>query len=262
MNTGKNQLMAALGRDETCLGLWLGSASATVAEIAAHAGFDWVVLDAEHGPNDIGSLRDQLRVLESHVPVAVRLVTGTDWMIKQVLDLGIQTVLVPMVEDGPQARDLAQAMKYAPQGRRGVGAMVARVSGYGADTTYMARANDEVALMVQVESARAVANIDEIAGTEGVDAVFLGPADLATDMGLVGGYGPEATHPDVIAAMTHAAERTLAAGKHVGIFAGNLAQLAPYHALGARFIAVGSDVNLVRSAFEDRVAKAREILSE
>ncbi|MEY8099971.1 aldolase/citrate lyase family protein, partial [Falsihalocynthiibacter sp. S25ZX9] len=107
---------------------------------------------------------------------------------------GFQTVLVPMVETGAQAQELAQAMRYAPQGRRGVGAMVASVSGYGADTTYMANANQEVALMVQVESARAIENIDAIANTEGVDAVFIGHADLATDMGHVGGYGPEAMH--------------------------------------------------------------------
>ncbi|MEY8096276.1 HpcH/HpaI aldolase/citrate lyase family protein [Falsihalocynthiibacter sp. S25ZX9] len=262
MTTPKNELIAALRGDETCLGLWVGSASATVAEVAAQAGFDWVVLDGEHGPNDITSLRDQLRVLQGHVPVAVRVVTGADWMIKQVLDLGFQTVLVPMVETGAQAQELAQAMRYAPQGRRGVGAMVARVSGYGADTTYMANANQEVALMVQVESARAIENIDAIANTEGVDAVFIGPADLATDMGHVGGYGPEAMHPDVMAAMTHAAARIRAAGKPVGIFAGNTDQIAPFAALGARFIAVGSDVILMREAFASRATLARASLGK
>lgn len=262
MTAPKNQLIAALRRDETQLGLWLGTASTTVAEIGARAGFDWIVLDAEHGPNDITALRSQLRVLEPHVPVAVRLVTRSDWLIKQVLDLGIQTVLVPMVETGEQAEDLANAMRYAPMGRRGVGAMVARASGYGLDTEYMQNANDEVALMVQVESARAIENIDEIAGTEGVDAVFIGPADLATDMGYSGDYGPETAHPEVLAAMTHAAERIRAADKPVGIFAGSLEQVAPFHSLGARFIAVGSDVLLIREAFEKRANDARKLLKE
>ncbi|WP_380051986.1 HpcH/HpaI aldolase/citrate lyase family protein [Falsihalocynthiibacter sp. SS001] len=257
MTAPKNEIIAALKRGETQLGLWLGGASGTIAELAATAGFDWIVLDGEHGPNDLRSLRTQLRSLEPHVPVAVRLPVGADWMIKQVLDLGIQTVVVPMVETAEQAKELARAMRYAPVGNRGVGAAVARASDYGADADYMANANDEVALIVQVETAHAIENIDEISAVEGVDAVFIGPADLATDMGHVGGYGPDATHPEVMAAITHASARIRAAGKPVGIFAGSLSDIAPFHELGIQFMAVGSDVRLIREAFVDRIAKAR-----
>lgn len=261
MPAPENTLIAALRAGETQLGLWVGGASATIAEIAARAGYDWVVLDAEHGPNDLGALRDQLRALEAHVPVAVRLVSGADWMIKQVLDLGIQTVLVPMVETAEQAADLAQAMRYAPVGKRGVGAMVARASQYGNAADYMANANQEVALMVQVETALGLENIDAIAATKGVDAVFIGPADLATDMGHSGGYGPDAAHPEVMAAIQHAATRIHAAGKPMGIFAGSLEQVAPFHDLGARFIAVGSDVFLIRAAFQAHIATARGLIA-
>lgn len=260
MPAAKNHLFTALRKGETQLGLWVGGASATIAEIAARAGFDWIVLDAEHGPNDLSSLRDQLRVVEPYAPVAVRLSTGADWMIKQVLDLGFQTVLVPMVETKEQAEDLAAAMRYAPVGRRGVGAMVARVSGYGVEADYMANANQEVALMVQVETAKGIENIDEIAAVEGVNAVFIGPADLATDMGYLGDYNPDPMHPKVLDAITHAAQRIQAAGKPMGIFAANLDQIAPFHALGARFISVGSDVLIVQQAFKERVEQARAAL--
>lgn len=260
MPAPKNKLFNALRNGETQLGLWAGGASSTLTEIAAKAGFDWIVLDAEHGPNDMSSLRDQLRVAEPHVPVAVRLSTGADWMIKQVLDLGIQTVMVPMVETKQQAEDLAAAMRYAPIGRRGVGAMVARVSGYGVEADYMANANQEVALMVQVETALGIKNIDEIAAVEGVDAVFIGPADLATDMGYLGDYNPNPMHPDVFEAIVHAVDRIQAAGKPVGIFAATLEQIAPFHALGARFISVGSDVLIVQQAFKGRIEQARATL--
>jgi 4-hydroxy-2-oxoheptanedioate aldolase len=262
MAAPKNTLIDALRKDETQLGLWVGGASATIAEIAARAGYDWVVLDAEHGPNDLSTLRDQLRVLDGHVPVAVRLAIGADWMIKQVLDLGVQTVLVPMVETAEQAAELAQAMRYAPEGKRGVAPFGARVSHYGINSDYMANANQEVALMVQVETTRGLENIDAIAATKGVDAVFVGPADLATDMGHCGDYGPNAAHPDVMAAIKDAAIRIKAAGKPMGIFAGSLEQVAPFHEFGARFISVASDVRLIRTAFADQIATARGIIAD
>ncbi|MCV6824466.1 MULTISPECIES: HpcH/HpaI aldolase family protein [Halocynthiibacter] len=259
MPAPENALLRNLRSGNQQFGVWVGATSATVAEIIARVGLDWVVVDMEHAPNDLRSLRDQLRAFaigETHV--AVRLVADRDWMVKQVLDLGVQTVLVPMVETAEQAEKIARAMRYAPRGNRGVGAFVARAGGYGETPDYMSNANDEVALMVQIETRRGLDNLDDILSVDGVDAVFFGVADLATDMGLMGPNGADTTHPDLLDALNAAAEKVRAAQKPIGVFAASVEHALSYASLDAKFICIGSDVLMIREAFASRLEEAKQ----
>ena len=219
-------------------------AEANGAEMMGTAGFDWLLIDGEHAPNDLRSIRDQLAVLESSPSdVVVRVPVGETWMIKQVLDAGAQTLLVPMVESGAQARDLVAACTYPPAGRRGVGASSARASRFGGIPDYIRTADAQICLLVQVESRAGHAALDDILATEGIDGVFVGPADLAADMGHPG----DSAAPEVQAAIADILGRTAAAGKAPGIMClDDRAQV--YVDAGARFVAVGIDVLVLMGA--------------
>ena len=233
-----NQLKAALKRDEMQIGLWMGLRDRTVAEIAANAGFDCIVIDGEHGPYDIGAIEAQLQAISGRGAAAVvRVPAGEAWMLKQVLDLGAQSIVVPMVETAEEAERLVRATRYPPHGIRGLAAAVVRASGHNAEPDYAANANDEICLIVQAESRAAHRNIDAIAKVEGVDCVFIGPADLSIDMGHGGAMAPE-----VIEAIDDMTARIRKAGKAVGILAFDPDHMVHFAANGARFIAVGSDV--------------------
>lgn len=250
----ENQLKARLKAGEICRGIWLSLASAEVAEIAGGAGFDWCLIDCEHAPNSLDSVAHQLRALElMGVPAVVRPPVGETWVLKQLLDLGAQTLLVPMVDSADHAREMVAAVRYAPRGRRGVAAAIVRASQYGRRADYMARADEEICLIVQAESRAAMANLDEIAAVEGVDAVFIGPADLSADMGHPGA----ASHPDVVAAIEDGIARIHKAGKAAGILVGAEADMQKYAAQGVEFLGIGSDVALLRGAFDDVLARAR-----
>lgn len=240
-----NRFKAALKAGKPQIGFWLALANAYTAEIAGGAGFAWLLLDGEHAPNDIPLLTGQLQALSaspSH-PV-VRLPIGEIWMIKQVLDIGAQTILVPMVESGAQADMLAKAMLYPPHGMRGVGAALARASRFNAIPDYLQTANDEVCLLLQIESRAGLRSLEDIANTEGVDGVFIGPADLAADMGFLGKPGA----PEVQAAVEDGLKRIIATGKAAGILTSDLALARRYLDLGATFVAVGNDVTLFANA--------------
>jgi len=224
------------------IGLWLGLADPYTAELCATAGFDWLLVDGEHGPNDLRSMLGALQAIApypSH-PV-VRIPQGETALIKQVLEIGATTLLVPMVESADQARELVRAMRYPPAGVRGVGSGLARSSRWGALGSYLKAANEQVCLLVQVETAAALAQIDSIVAVEGVDGVFIGPADLSASMGHLGQPG----HPEVRAAIDHAIERILAAGKAPGILATDETLARHYIELGVRFVAVGVDATLL-----------------
>lgn len=243
-----NPFKAALRDGRLQIGLWVALAHPITAEIIGGAGFDWLLLDGEHAPNDIPLLMAQLQALEataSH-PI-VRVPIGEAWLIKQVLDIGAQTVLVPMVESADQARALVQAMRYPPHGIRGVGAALARASGYNRTPDYLATANDQVCLIVQIESRAGLSALDQIAEVEGVDGVFIGPADLAADLGHLG--RPAA--PEVQAAVEDALLRIQSKGKAAGILTGDRALAARYLELGALFVGVGNDVGLLGTAASD-----------
>ena len=247
----KNTLKTALASGDMLTGIWLNMASEAAAEMAGGAGFDWALIDGEHAPYDISAIQAQLRALAGFdISPVVRVPVGEAWVIKQVLDLGVETLLVPMVDSAEQAAAMVAATRYPPHGIRGVGAAVARASGFGRDTGYIAQVNDRICLMVQAESVAALDNLDAIAATDGVDSVFIGPSDLAADMGHPG--NPDA--PAVQAAIKDAITRIRAAGKVPGILDFNPDRFQMYRDLGVGFLAVTADVILLRAAMQERAA--------
>jgi len=242
----------ALKQGEMQIGGWMSFAEPVTAEIMGTAGFDWLVIDGEHAPNDIRSIRDQLMALaNSRAHPVVRVPVGETWLIKMVLDAGAQTVLVPIVESADQARELVRACRYPPTGARGVGAAASRATMYGQVGDYVQTADDEICLLVQVENRAGLAALDEILQVEGVDGVFIGPADLSTDMG----YRGDSTTPEVRATIADALKRIRAAGKAPGILGTNDEAVQAYRDMGAQFLAVGIDVMLLAQAARGLAAK-------
>ncbi|MAU53671.1 MAG: 2-keto-3-deoxy-L-rhamnonate aldolase [Roseovarius sp.] len=250
-----NPFKAALARGERQIGCWAGFAEPYATEVLAEAGFDWLVIDAEHAPNDLRTISAQLAVLRgaaSH-PV-VRLPMGEVWAIKQVLDAGAQTLLIPMVESAAQAEGLVRAMRYPPEGVRGSGAALARASRFSGIPDYIATANAQMCLLVQVETVAGLAALDAILAVEGVDGVFIGPSDLAADMGHRGESGVA----EVQAAIRDALGRIAASEKAAGILALDPETAARYRDWGAQFLAVGIDVLLLAQAARDLAARWRD----
>jgi 4-hydroxy-2-oxoheptanedioate aldolase len=240
-----NSFKAALARGDRLYGCWAGFADAYATEVLAEAGFDWLVIDGEHAPNDLRSISAQLGVLRgaaSH-PV-VRLPMGEVWAIKQALDVGAQTLLIPMVETAAQAEGLVRAMRYPPEGVRGSGAALARASRFSGIPDYIATANAQICLLVQVETVTGLAALDEILAVEGVDGVFIGPSDLAADMG----YRGDSAVSEVQEAIREALTRIAASDKAAGILALDPETAARYRDWGAQFLAVGIDVVLLAQA--------------
>jgi len=233
-------------------GLWQGIPDSTVAEIGAGAGFDWVLIDAEHGPFDIQSIMAHLQAIEPHpVSALVRPVEGSTALIKQLLDIGAQTLLIPMVDTADQARQIVAAAKYPPIGVRGLGTSMARAANWNRTTDYLTKANQEVCVVVQIETLAGLDNIQEIASVEGVDAVFIGPSDLSAAMGFIGNPG----HPEVISAIEEAFKVIARAGKQSGVLAVTKELVDQYVAAGARFIGVGVDVALLANATRQLAAQ-------
>ncbi len=223
-------------------GFWLALGNPYSAEVCATAGFDWLVIDAEHAPNDLRSVLAQLQALAAYPwHVVVRPPVGDPNLIKQLLDIGVQTLLVPMVETADQAAAIVAATRYPKQGIRGVGGALARASRWNAIPNYLQTANNQMCVIVQVESVNALKNLDAIAAVPGVDAVFIGPSDLAATMGHLG----KPDHPEVLPVIENAIQRIQRAGKPVGILTFDDALIKRYAELGCRFIAVGADVILL-----------------
>lgn len=255
MPAPENTFKAALARGERLSGCWAGFAEPYATEVLAGAGFDWLVIDGEHAPNDLRSISAQLAVLRgaaSH-PV-VRLPMGEVWAIKQALDVGAQTLLIPMVESAAQAEALVRAMRYPPAGVRGSGAALARASRFSAIPDYIATADAQMCLLVQVESAAGIAALDAILGVEGVDGVFIGPSDLAADMGFRG----DSAAPQVQETIRDALGRIAASDKAAGILALDHDTALRYRDWGAQFIAVGIDVLLLAQAARALAARWRD----
>lgn len=242
MHTPANTFKQSLAEPGTRIGLWLGLADPYAAELCATTGFDWLLIDGEHGPNDLRSMLGALQAVAPYPAHPVlRIPHGDPVLIKQVLEIGATTLLVPMVESAAQARELVRATRYPPHGVRGVGSGLARSSRWSAYPGYLQEANDSVCLLVQVETAAALAQLEDIAAVDGVDGVFIGPADLSASMGHLGNPG----HPDVQQAIDGAIGRILAAGKAPGILAVDETLARHYIGLGARFVAVGVDATLL-----------------
>ncbi|MCB1350535.1 MAG: HpcH/HpaI aldolase/citrate lyase family protein [Paracoccaceae bacterium] len=249
-----NRLKAALATGDPQIGIWLNAASPMSAQIAGATGFDWCLIDGEHGPWSPEVITSQLAALElGGTNAVVRVPVGEDWIIKQALDLGAQTLLVPMVDTGEQAAQVVRATRYAPEGKRGLGAAVARVSGWGQIADYATSANAEIGVIVQAETRAAIENLDDILAVEGVDCVFIGPADLSADMGYLGNPGAE----EVQAVIADAGRRIRAAGKAAGILHYDSTDYPRYLDLGFNFLGIGADVSLMRTSFAATLAIAR-----
>ena len=255
MQTPVNLFKQALKEKRPQIGLWLGLADAYSAEICAGAGFDWLLIDGEHSPNDLRTLLQQAQVVAAypatHAIARVPMGHGNagQMLLKQYLDLGIQTLLVPMVDTAEQARNIVRDMRYPPDGVRGMGG--ARGSRWGRYPNYAKEANAQVCLLVQVESQLALDNIEAIAAVDGVHGIFIGPADLSASLGHVGNPG----HPDVQKAIEEGITRIVRAGKAAGILTTDEALARRYLELGATFVAVGLDNNLLARATSTLAAK-------
>jgi len=256
MNGKGNAFKKALARKEAQIGLWLSLPDPYCAEVSAGAGFDWLLLDGEHAPNDVRTILAQLQAIAPYpVHPVVRPSLGETHYLKQYLDLGVQTLLIPMVDSAAQARELVAAVHYPPKGVRGVGSALGRASRWGRIKDYPARADSEVCLLVQVETVAGMKEIDAIAATPGVDGVFIGPADFAASMGYLSEGGD---HPEVVVAIRKGIKAILAAGKAPGILTWNEQLNREYLQLGALFVAVGADVSLLARAAENLAAKYKK----
>jgi 4-hydroxy-2-oxoheptanedioate aldolase len=254
MNLPDNSFKRALAEGKTQIGLWLGLADAYAAELCAGCGFDWLLIDGEHAPNDLRTMLASLQAVAPYpVHPVVRIPHGDTALIKQVLEIGATTLLVPMVESAEQAAQLVRAMRYPPAGVRGVGSGLARSSRWSGHPNYLHEANERMCLLVQVETLRAVEQLDLIAAVDGVDGVFIGPADLSAAMGHLG----KAAHPQVRAVIDDALARIARAGKAPGILCVDEPLARDYIAKGARFIAVGVETTLLAQAARALAAKFR-----
>lgn len=228
--------------DRPQIGLWVCSGSPVSAEIVAGSGIDWVLLDAEHSPNGLESVLSQLYAMSAYpsTPV-VRPPCGDTVTIKQYLDIGVQNLLIPMVDSAEQATEIVRSVRYPAHGVRGVGSALARSSRWNRIEGYLGRADQTISLTVQIESASAVADVERIVEVPGIDAIFVGPSDLAASMGYIG----QQSHPEVVEGVLRAIRAGIAAGKPCGVNAFVPADAERYLAAGASFIAVGADVAIL-----------------
>ena len=243
---------ALAGANGPLYGGWICMGSPTSAEIMAGSGLDWVLVDMEHVPNGLESVVAQLHAVSGYTTTpVVRVPSGDAVVIKQVLDLGAQTILVPMVSTAEQARALAAAAQYPPVGIRGVGSALARSARWNRVEGYLLDGAKHVSVFVQIETTEGVDNARAIAETPGIDGVFLGPSDLAASMGLLG----QQTHPDVVERVEQAFTDVLPTGKFIGVNAFVAEQARHYVEAGASFVLVGADVALLARGSEALAAQ-------
>ncbi|MFT3663514.1 HpcH/HpaI aldolase family protein [Piscinibacter sp.] len=240
------------------VGTWVMSASPLVAEATGHAGFDWAVLDMEHSPLDVMEVLQMLQALSctKMVPI-VRVAWNDAVLVKRVLDAGATTVMFPFVQNATEAQRAVAATRYPPQGVRGISAM-SRASRFGTAPNYIANANKGMGVIVQLESAQAIGQLEAIAAVDGVDALFIGPADLSASMGHTG----HSAHPAVMDLMAQAVLRCKAVGKPIGTIGASPETVAQYRAAGFDYVAVGSDLGLYMQGARAAIAALRTAGSE
>lgn len=249
-----NRFRQRLLSGERLIGCWLSLASPITTEVVGVAGFDWLLLDAEHAPNDVLSLIPQLMALkDSPSAPVVRPPWNDTVLIKRLLDAGCSNFLIPFVESAAQAAAAVAATRYPPQGVRGI-SVSQRGNRYGAVTDYFKVANEHIGMIVQIENRAGVAAAREIAAVEGVDCLFIGPSDLAAGYGQLG----NANHPDVQAAIAEVLSATKAAGKGCGILSPVEADARRYLEMGMNFVAVGSDLGVLRMQSQALCDRYRE----
>lgn len=241
MELPRNDFKHAILEGRQQIGLWVTLPSGFTAEALATCGYDWLLLDTEHSIGDPNTVFEQLQAVAPHqVSAVVRPVSNDVTLIKRLLDAGAQTLLIPYVQNAREARAAVDAMRYAPRGVRGF-AGITRATRYGLVKDYATRAEEELCLLVQVETKSALDEIEAIAAVDGVDGIFIGPADLAASMGLPGNTG----HPDVVGAIEDAIARIRKAGKPAGILSLDPAFVERCIRLGTTFTAVDVDANIL-----------------
>lgn len=238
---------AVAARNRTAAGMFISSGDPTITEICASSGMDFLLLDAEHSPLTLETVQAQLRTIAAFHPVPVVRVPANDTvLIKQYLDLGAQSLIIPMIFTPEDAAQAAAAVAYPPHGVRGIGSALARSGAWGRYPNYLTTARDTITLLLQIETQPALDNLDAIIATEGVDGFFIGPSDLSASMGYLG----QQAHPDVVAAAKNVITQAKAAGKIVGVNAFDPAQAQDYVDAGADFVNVSADVALLARATE------------
>ncbi|RMX06869.1 4-hydroxy-2-oxo-heptane-1,7-dioate aldolase [Corticibacter populi] len=253
-----NHFKRALREGQPQIGIWSTIPSPFVSELIGGAGYDWVLMDTEHTPTDVPLMLEQLRALAAAQPApgtlpthaVVRPAWNDTVLIKRYLDLGAQTLLLPFVQNAQEAESAVRAMRYAPEGIRGMGGST-RASNFGRTTDYVARAADELCLLVQVETAEALDQIEAIAAVDGVDGIFIGPADLSASLG----YAGQMRHPEVTRIINDALARIRATGKASGILMVDAQRARECLDLGVQFIAVALDTILLRDAMDAAAAR-------
>lgn len=240
----RNTFKHSIRQRELQIGLWSSLCSPVATELLSHCGFDWLLYDSEHSPVDVAGLLPLLQAgAGGTAHQVVRPAANDPVLIKRVLDLGAQTILVPFVQNGGEARDAVAATRYPPHGIRGV-AGATRASRYGRDKDYLREAGEAACLLVQIETQAALSEIEAIATTDGVDGVFIGPSDLAASLGHIGNPG----HPDVQRAIKEAGRAIEAAEKPAGILANSVDAARNYIDWGFTFVAVATDLGLLSAA--------------
>lgn len=243
-------------KTEQQIGMWVGLANSYCAEIAANAGYDWLLIDGEHAPNDIRSILEQLQAVAAYPSQAVvRPVTGDVHLIKQLLDIGAQTLLIPMIETAEQAELMVKATRYPPEGIRGVGAALARASRWNNISDYLQTADEEICVIVQIESKKGLDNIDAILAVDGIDGVFIGPADLSAALGYRGNPG----HADAQEVIVESIAKIRQAGKAAGILSADEKLAQSYLQLGTEFVAVGVDTSLLMKSMKQLLGKFKAV---
>jgi 4-hydroxy-2-oxoheptanedioate aldolase len=246
----RNAFKHALAAGQLQIGLWSSLCSNIAAEVISDSGFDWILLDTEHSPNEIPALVSQLQAVQRGTATPIIRPAWNDAVLaKRALDIGAQTLLFPYVQNAEEAKRAVASTRYPPEGIRGV-AVSARASRYGRVPGYLTKANSEMCVLVQVETREAMKELEAIANVPGVDGVFIGPSDLAASLGHLG----NPAHPDVQAAIHDAVTRLKKVGKPAGILTGNDDEIRRYIDWGYLFVAVGADVGLLSKA-ADALAK-------
>ena len=255
MKIPQNTFRDALKAGKSQIGCWVGFASPDVAEALAGCGFDWLLIDGEHAPNDPRTALDQLRAIAPYgkTHAVVRAVEADVALVKQYLDIGAQTLLIPYVQTEEEAANAVAYTRYPPRGVRGVAAAT-RASRFARVKDYAQRASEEICVLVQIETRQGLDNLEKIAGVDGVDGVFIGPGDLAADLGHIGNI----PHPEVQSAVEDAIRRIKACGKAPGILMGDEKLARRYIELGCLFTAVGADIVMLARESEKLCAKYKQ----
>jgi 4-hydroxy-2-oxoheptanedioate aldolase len=248
----RNRFKAGLASGNTQFGLWLSIPDNTVAEIMAGAGFDWLLIDHEHGPFELRDVMSHLQAMASYdVAPIVRPVDGNPALLKKLCDIGAQSFIVPMIDTAEQAAAVVHAVRYPPDGARGLGTSMSRAARWNTVPGYAQQANDEMCIIVQAETVTAIENLKAIARTDGIDGVFIGPSDLSASMGHLGNV----SHPEVVETVSTGLRTIRAAEKHAGLLCMDASKVADYVGCGANFVGIGVDTLLLGNAARSLVAQ-------